>query len=136
MARKGCKIIGINLLDFSIGRTICPPFLLFLPEIIIDKLYMRCKAFNIIFILAVILCGVTTNNLSAQSPYDVDNTNGKYVDMSKPILITMKFEETDPNEVLQIRWSRQNYRIRLSDRSVRLRKLCANVQDSLQWQKD
>ncbi|MBQ2572825.1 MAG: hypothetical protein II575_01295, partial [Bacteroidales bacterium] len=61
---------------------------------------MRCKAFNIIFILAVILCGVTTNNLSAQSPYDVDNTSGKYVDMSKPILITMKFEETDPNEAL------------------------------------
>lgn len=33
-------------------------------------------------------------------PYDVDNTSGKFVDFSKPIMITMKFEETDPDESL------------------------------------
>lgn len=61
---------------------------------------MKHNALTIISIIAAILCYGATNNLSAQSPYDVDNTNGKYVDMSKPILITMKFEETDPNEAL------------------------------------
>lgn len=54
----------------------------------------------IISILAIILCEGFINNMSAQSPYDADNTNGKYVDMSKPILITMKFEETYPDESL------------------------------------
>ncbi|MBQ3832224.1 MAG: hypothetical protein II815_03520 [Bacteroidales bacterium] len=61
---------------------------------------MKHNALTIISIIAAILCYGATNNLSAQSPYDVDNTSGKYVDMSKPILITMKFEETDPNEAL------------------------------------
>ncbi|MBQ2077562.1 MAG: hypothetical protein II471_08640, partial [Bacteroidales bacterium] len=61
---------------------------------------MKHNALTIISIIAAILCYGATNNLSAQSPYDVDNTSGKYVDMSKPILITMKFEETDPTEAL------------------------------------
>ncbi len=54
----------------------------------------------IISILAIILCGGSINNMSAQSPYDVDNTSGKYVDISKPIIITMKFVESDSDESL------------------------------------
>ena len=54
----------------------------------------------IISILAIILCEGSFNNMSAQSPYDVDNTSGKYVDMSKPIMITMKFVESDSDESL------------------------------------
>jgi len=33
-------------------------------------------------------------------PYEVDNTSGEFVDFSKPIMITMKFEENDPDESL------------------------------------
>ncbi|MBO7652625.1 MAG: hypothetical protein J6S84_07945 [Bacteroidales bacterium] len=54
----------------------------------------------IISILAIILCEGSFNNMSAQSPYDVDNTSGKYLDMSKPIMITMKFVESDSDESL------------------------------------
>jgi hypothetical protein len=54
----------------------------------------------IISILAIILCDGSFNNMSAQSPYDVDNTSGKYLDMSKPIMITMKFVGTDSDESL------------------------------------
>ena len=55
---------------------------------------MKTKALTIIIsMLAIILCYGTINNLSAQSPYDVDNTrDGKYVVESKPILITAKFD--------------------------------------------
>jgi len=45
-----------------------------------------------ISILAIILCESSFNNMSAQSPYDVDNTSGKYVVATKPILITAKFD--------------------------------------------
>lgn len=61
---------------------------------------MKIKVLTFISTLTFILCIGATNNLSAQSPYNVDNTIGKYVDMSKPIMITMKFEETDPDESL------------------------------------
>ncbi|MBO4615161.1 MAG: hypothetical protein J5709_08595 [Bacteroidales bacterium] len=61
---------------------------------------MKIKVLTFISTLTFILCIGATNNLSAQSPYDVDNTSGKYVDMSKPIMITLKFEETDPDESL------------------------------------
>ena len=55
---------------------------------------MKTKALTIIIsMLAIILCYGAINNLSAQSPYDVDNTGyGKYVVESKPILITAKFD--------------------------------------------
>ena len=62
---------------------------------------MKVRVLGIIIsILAIILCYGAANNLSAQSPYDFDNTNGKYVDMSKPIMITMKFIGTDSDESL------------------------------------
>lgn len=62
---------------------------------------MKTRVLAIIIpILAIILCEGSFNKMSAQSPYDADNTNGKYVDMSKPIMITLKFEETDPDESL------------------------------------
>lgn len=53
----------------------------------------------IISILAIILCEGFINNMSAQSPYDADNANGKYVVATKPILITAKFE-CDSEETL------------------------------------
>lgn len=54
---------------------------------------MKTKAITIIIsMLAIILCYGATNNLSAQSLYDADNTSGKYLFMSKPILITAKFD--------------------------------------------
>ena len=37
----------------------------------------------IISILAIILCEGFINNMSAQSPYDADNTNGKALSRSK-----------------------------------------------------
>ena len=55
----------------------------------------------IISILAIILCEGSFNNMSAQSPYDVDNTSGKYLDMSKPIMITMKFVESDSESLCE-----------------------------------
>ena len=62
---------------------------------------MKLKLLNITSILAIILCYGAANNLSAQSSaYDFDNTSGKYVDTSKPIMITMKFEEADHIESL------------------------------------
>ncbi len=55
---------------------------------------------SIISILAIILCEGSIKNMSAQSPYDVDNTrNSKYVDESRPILITAQFDG-DENETL------------------------------------
>lgn len=52
---------------------------------------MKIKTLSFISAL-IITCLFATNNLSAQSPYDVDNTSGNYLYMSKPILITAKFE--------------------------------------------
>ena len=62
----------------------------------------------IISILAIILCEF--NNLSAQSPYDVDNTRtGKYVDESRPILITAKFDGDEEETLAEYcRYDAQN----------------------------
>lgn len=63
---------------------------------------MKRRALAIIIsILAIILCEGSINNMSAQSPYDADNTSGKYVDMSKPIMITMKFVESDSESLCE-----------------------------------
>ncbi len=54
---------------------------------------MKAKVLSLIIsALAIILSYGAINNLSAQSLYDADNTSGKYLYMSKPILITAKFD--------------------------------------------
>lgn len=54
---------------------------------------MKTRVLAIIFsIFAIILCEGSINKMSAQSLYDADNTSGKYLYMSKPILITAQFD--------------------------------------------
>lgn len=64
----------------------------------------------IISILAIILCEGSINSMSAQSPYDVDNTRtGKYVDESRPILITAKFDGDEEETLAEYcRYDAQN----------------------------
>ena len=62
-------------------------------------------------ILTIILCMGTIISLPAQkntqtktsaepSAYEVDNTSGVYVDMSKPILLTSRFDENESGQTL------------------------------------